>query len=140
MVPVGTPEYRELAVTEYKLHGRWMTYPRNAHMAEDGEPVRMLGAFLGNGIDQCEVWSPTIAKITATIERWKRGTATIEGRRHVVQMVLGGMSQFLTDVQRMPRAVQARLDKVMRAYLWNDRIIPPVSKAFIHASVERGGL
>ncbi|KAI0743031.1 hypothetical protein C8Q80DRAFT_1058477, partial [Daedaleopsis nitida] len=124
----------------YNAHGVWGTYPRNARIASEGEPVRMLGAFLGNGLDQCEVWSPTIAKVTATIERWKRGTATIEGRRHVVQMVLGGMSQFLTDVQRMPTATRNRLDKIMRAYLWNDRVIPPVSKEYVYASIEKGGL
>ncbi|KAI0737439.1 hypothetical protein C8Q80DRAFT_1060440, partial [Daedaleopsis nitida] len=124
----------------YKTTGQWRSYPRDVRLAADGEPVRILGAFMGNGIDQCDIWSPTIAKITAVIERWQRGNATVEGCRHVIQMMLGGMSQFLTNVQRMPDAVCKRLDKMLRAYLWNDRIIPPVNKEYVYASVETGGL
>ncbi|KAI0738371.1 hypothetical protein C8Q80DRAFT_1074680, partial [Daedaleopsis nitida] len=140
LLPIGTTAYREIVESTYKTTGQWESYPRGARMAAEGEPVRILGAFLGNNVDQCEVWSPTISKVSATIEHWQWGNATVEGRRHVVQMVLGGMSQFLTDVQRMPDSVCRRLDKILRAYLWNDRTIPPVKKEFVYASVEMGGL
>ncbi len=140
IIPIGTETYRREMITAYKTTGTWKNYPANVHMAEDGEPVRILGAFLGNGVQQCGVWTPVLAKLDAVLTRWQKGISTLEGRRHVVQMFIGGMTQFLTDVQTMPKPVCKRLERVLRKYLWNDRIIPPVSMEWACAAPELGGL
>ncbi|KAI0757506.1 hypothetical protein C8Q80DRAFT_1116624 [Daedaleopsis nitida] len=43
-------------------------------------------------------------------------------------------------VQRMPDSVRSRFEKIVRKYLWNDRIIPPVSMEQACASRDSGGL
>ncbi|KAI9056759.1 hypothetical protein FKP32DRAFT_1526377, partial [Trametes sanguinea] len=123
----------------YRDTGAWGNYPTGARMAADGEPVRILGAWIGNNLDECEVWSPRIEAIRDMLERWTRSRPTLEGRRHVVQMFAGGMSQFLTTVQRMPDAVISRLVAVIRGYLWNDRHTPPVRMEHMYLPVSRGG-
>ncbi|RPD55591.1 hypothetical protein L226DRAFT_466944, partial [Lentinus tigrinus ALCF2SS1-7] len=140
IIPIGEVTYRTEVITTYRSTGTWKNFPQNARMAGEGEPVRILGAFIGNGVRQCEAWSPTLAKLDSVLERWQKGISTLEGRRHVVQMFIGGMTQFLTDVQSMPPQVCKRLEKVLRKYLWNDRIIPPVSMEYACASFEHGGL
>ncbi len=55
-------------------------------------------------------------------------------------MFVGGMTQFLTDVQCMPTHVCKRLERILRGYLWNDRVQPPVSMEQVCAPVECGGL
>ncbi|KAH9848809.1 hypothetical protein C2E23DRAFT_695566, partial [Lenzites betulinus] len=124
----------------YRTTGRWGNYPTNVHVAAEGEPVRILGAWLGNGVNECEIWAPKINKILAVITHWKNSSATLNGKRHVVQMMIGGMSQFLTNVQRMPKSVTTRLNKLIREYVWNDKSAPPVQFECLMLPPERGGL
>ncbi|KAI0816974.1 hypothetical protein BC628DRAFT_1304461, partial [Trametes gibbosa] len=124
----------------YQTTGRWGNYPENVHLAADGEPVRILGAWLGNRVNESEIWAPKIEKILTVINHWKNATATLNGKRHIVQMMVGGMSQFLTDVQRMPKSVMIRLNKLIREYVWNDRHSPPVQFDYLLLPIEQGGL
>ncbi len=140
IIPIGERTYRDRVAETYKLAGTWKNYPAGVRMAAQGEPVRVLGAFIGNGVEQVDVWTPTLEKVSAVLERWQRGISTIEGRRHVVQMFIGGMTQFLTDVQCMPKQVCKRLERILRGYLWNDRKRPPVSMEQVCAPFENGGL
>ncbi|RPD77086.1 hypothetical protein L226DRAFT_439437, partial [Lentinus tigrinus ALCF2SS1-7] len=134
-------------VKTYRDTGSWKNYPTNVHVAQEGEPVRILGAFLGNGIDQVEIWSVVLTKMVAirkplmeVLERWKRGHATLYGKKHIIQMIVGGMTQYLTNVQRMPEAIVRRLTKIIRGFLWNDRTNTPVSMSHVCLPVEQGGL
>ncbi|CDO76071.1 hypothetical protein BN946_scf184814.g4 [Trametes cinnabarina] len=139
IIPIGTAEFRKSVIDDYKQHGRWKDYPLNVHVMEDGEPVRILGAWLGNNLDNAEIWLPRIEKIRSTLEKWTRSRPTLEGKRHVVQMFAGGMSQFLADVQRMPKSVIDRLNVIIRRYLWNDKHTPPVKSETMLLPVEQGG-
>ncbi|KAL7279519.1 hypothetical protein ACG7TL_007362 [Trametes sanguinea] len=139
IIPIGNAAYREEMVDTYRRTGSWKNLPRNARIAADGEPVRILGAWMGNRLDECGVWSPKVDLIKSILERWTRSRPTLEGKRHVVQMFAGGMSQFLTTVQRMPKNVVNRLNTVIRNYLWNDRHTPPVRMEFMFLPVEMGG-
>ncbi|KAI0822594.1 hypothetical protein BC628DRAFT_1290311, partial [Trametes gibbosa] len=140
IIPLGTPEYHAEVETTYRTTGRWGNYPANVHVAPEGEPVRILGAWLGNSINECEVWAPKIEKILIVITRWKGTHTTLNGKRHVVQMMIGRMSQFLTNVQRMPKSVMIRLNKLMREYIWNDKASPPVQFDCLTLPLEQGGL
>lgn len=140
VIPIGTPEYRKNMVDTYRVTGQWRNYPQNVRMASDGNVVRMLGAFMGNDAEAASVWSTTLAKVALAIERWKMGISTIEGRRHVVQMIIGGMTQFLTDVQLMPPSVCKRLEGMISQYFWNDRARPPIKMKYIQTPFESGGL
>ncbi|KAI0323400.1 hypothetical protein GY45DRAFT_1349801 [Cubamyces sp. BRFM 1775] len=94
----------------------WKDYPRGVHVACDGEPVRILGAWIGNNVEEGGVWLLTVEKITSAC-----------------------MSQFLTDVQHMPKLIQDQLDKLTRSYLWNGKHSPPVKMAQLQLPVDRGG-
>ncbi len=147
IIPLGTPTFRDEMAETYRVTGAWKNYPRGVHVAQNGEAVRILGAFFGNNVVQADVWSLVLTKIVAmrkplmhAIERWKTGHATLQGKKHVVQMIIGGMTQFLTTVQRMPDTIVQRLTKIMRGYLWDDRHNPPVSMDHVYLPVEQGGL
>ncbi|TBU26612.1 hypothetical protein BD311DRAFT_625833, partial [Dichomitus squalens] len=140
IIPVGERSYRENMAKTYKESGRWNAYPLNARMAGEGDAIRVLGGFFGNGIDQMAIWTPRLAKIVTVIEKWKWGHATLDGKRHVIQMVVAGMTQYLTDVQRMPEAVTRRLEKIMREYLWEGKSTPPIAKGYTQLPVDEGGL
>ena len=85
IIPIGERSYRDRMVLTYRESGTWKNYPSNVRMASQGEPVRVLGAFIGNGIDQCTVWTPTIDKISKVLDRWQKGITSAgsgQARRH----------------------------------------------------------
>ncbi|KAI1791994.1 hypothetical protein LXA43DRAFT_857174, partial [Ganoderma leucocontextum] len=127
-------------VQEYNSPEGWRNYPTGVRIARDGTPVRILGAFIGNEVNDCEVWTPTITKIENRIVAFQAGHSTIEGKRHVVQLAAGGTTQFLTDVQRMPKAILQRINKMMRNYIWDDRHNTPVAMETLYTPLEAGGL
>ncbi len=65
IIPIGSAEYRKEMATTYQATGGWKDYPRNVHVAQEGEAVRILGAFFGNGVNQTEIWSVVLTKIVA---------------------------------------------------------------------------
>ncbi|KAH9937789.1 uncharacterized protein BXZ73DRAFT_89227 [Epithele typhae] len=125
IIPIGTKEFRKTVIETYQVHGTWNNCPRNVHVADEGEPVRILGGFFGNGLEQGTIWSPKLAKLEESLQRWRMVNPTLEGRKHVLQMMAGGMTQYLTDVQRMPKDVTKRLIRIIRNFLWNDRVHCP---------------
>ncbi len=147
IIPIGRPEYRQEMAETYLRTGAWKNYPRGVHVAQEGEAVRILGAFFGNGLNQVAVWTLVLNKIVAmrkplaqVIARWKEGHASTQGKKHVIQMIIGGMTQYLTSVQRMPEEILKRLNKIVRGYLWDDRHNTPVGRKHVCLPVERGGL
>ncbi|EIW58328.1 uncharacterized protein TRAVEDRAFT_123455, partial [Trametes versicolor FP-101664 SS1] len=124
----------------YERTGKWRNYPTGVHVAKEGEAVRILGAFMGNGVEQCAVWTPKIEKVQAVLERWKMGHATVLGKAQTVQMMAGGMTQFLTDVQRMPGAIVKRLNKIIRNYVWSDKPHVPIATEHLYLPISEGGI
>ncbi|KAJ3757152.1 hypothetical protein EV360DRAFT_21642, partial [Lentinula raphanica] len=98
-----------------------------------------LGALIGNGISQLTPWTKVIEKIDASLERWEKSKPTMEGRRLIISMIVGGMTQYLTKVQGMPREIETRLEKRVRKFLWDDKTLVRVNKETIYAPIEEGG-
>lgn len=140
IIPLGSPDFRKEMIGEYERSGRWRNYPVGVHVAKEGEAVRILGAFIGNGVEQCAVWTPKIEKVQEVLDRWRMGHATVQGKAQAVQMMIGGMTQFLADVQRMPKAVVKRLNKLIRNYVWDDKPHVPIATEYLYLPVSEGGV
>ncbi|KAJ3979762.1 hypothetical protein F5890DRAFT_1420828, partial [Lentinula detonsa] len=54
-------------------------------------------------------------------------------------MIVGGMTQYLTKVQGMPKEVESRLEKRIRKFLWDDKTLARINKETIYAPIEEGG-
>jgi len=59
-------------------------------IAKDRDTIQMLGAWIGNKIKDLTPWEPIIDKISTKLERWKRTHPTLNGRKIITQMVIGG--------------------------------------------------
>lgn len=81
--------------------------------------MRTLGAWVGNGINEVSVWTKTIEKIRTNLERWSRWNPTIRGKKHITQMIIGGMTQYLTTVQGMPSETETLVTKLIREFMWD---------------------
>ncbi|KAF4615476.1 hypothetical protein D9613_003370 [Agrocybe pediades] len=139
VIPIGTQEYRLAVLATRKTNPNSEAIQANLHIVPDGEAVRMLGAWVGNKVNATEVWAPVLEKVDKKLAQWAKSKPTIEGRRLIVQMIVGGMTQYLSKVQSMPKEVEKRLDRRIRKYIWSEKNSTPVKMDTVHAPIEIGG-
>ena len=140
VIPVGSKTYRSELILTRKLHPDHDPIPLDIHIAHDREATRILGAWIGNDIDPESQWSPTIEKIDLNLHRWGMSHPTIEGRRLIIQMIVAGMSQYLTKVQGMPPSVEKTLTTKIQHFMWDSTAkSPPVSNIALSQSHSLGG-
>ncbi|KAF5313488.1 hypothetical protein D9611_008631 [Ephemerocybe angulata] len=139
IVPIGKKPYRdELRRTRGETPER-RPIPASINIAREKEPVRALGAFVGNNIVDISVWTPTLEDIDAALTRWARSSPTMEGRRLIVNMEVGGRTQYRTMVQGMPPEILKRLKKTIRDFIWDDKA-SYVNIDTMHLPFEMGGM
>lgn len=101
--------------------------------------MRILGAWLGNGVDQATTWAPILKDCCKRLKRWGAAKHSLKGRRLIVQMQIGGVTQYLTKVQGMPREVEVELNKQIRRFMWNNEKMDTVNQAQMYAEHKKGG-
>ncbi|KAF8057975.1 hypothetical protein FPV67DRAFT_1371415, partial [Lyophyllum atratum] len=112
--------------------------PEGLHIAIESEAVRILGAWFGNKVNKEEPWDRTLKKIEECLERWEKGHPTMEGRKLVVQMMVGGMTQYLSQVQGMPKTIEKRLRRRIRQFVWHDKS-SRIKEDQLYMPIEQGG-
>ncbi|EPT02407.1 hypothetical protein FOMPIDRAFT_25517, partial [Fomitopsis schrenkii] len=141
VIPVGTKEYRREVIRSRRINPYGDDddlIEDTIRIAPDGEPTRILGAWIGNKVDQVAIWTPTIQKIRAFVERWMKCRPTMTGKRHIAQMGPAGISQYLTLVQGMPTSVETELQNIVREMIWGETRSPPVAMQQLYKPVEDG--
>ncbi|EIW79134.1 hypothetical protein CONPUDRAFT_60230 [Coniophora puteana RWD-64-598 SS2] len=63
IIPIGSPEHCTRIIETRKLHPLHNPIPRNIQVAKNRMAVRILGAWLGNKVNQATVWSTIIDQI-----------------------------------------------------------------------------
>lgn len=139
IMPIGCKEYRDSFLNTRKINTLHNPIPDNIHIAKNGEPIRILGAWVGNNVEQATPWTPVLEKIDSSLQRWGKSHPTIEGRRLIIQMVVAGMTQYLTKVQGMPILIEKQLLKQIRNFIWNSDTIPPINISTLCAPITEGG-
>ena len=64
----------------------------------------------------------------------------MKGRKAIVQIVVGGYTQFLTKAQGMPTHIETALTKLIREFMWEDDSSPRIALEMLQRPVEEGGL
>ena len=141
VIPAGSQAYRTRVIMDRRLNNTHPPIPDNIHIAQDGEPVRVLGAYLGNKIDQSSVWAPTLEKLASALNRWERGHPTQDGRRLIIGMEVAGRTQYLARVQGMPEEIETNLKKKIIRFMWgpSDTFSPTVRETMFFEHFQNGG-
>jgi hypothetical protein len=98
----------------------------------------MLGAWIGNAVSYLTPWPSTVDKIRNDLERWKLTNPSIEGKRHIINMFVGGRSQYLTRVQGMPNDIEDSLVELINTFLWDGKRAR-ISSSAMYSHVSEGG-
>ena len=138
IIPIGSEEYRRKLVETRKMNEVSGIIPPPIHIARDGSATRLLGAWIGNGVSPEEPWGRITETIKKDFKRWESRYPTLEGKRHIVQMIAGGKTQFLTRAQGMPDTVRKSIQKAITGFLWGkDRATMRIES--MAEDVEQGG-
>ncbi|KAJ7288715.1 hypothetical protein C8J57DRAFT_1494988 [Mycena rebaudengoi] len=139
MIPIGKITHRDNVRETHCVNGvDGTSIPAHVKIAVEGEPIRTLGAWVGNNVEQVDTWSKTLEMIEAALEQWDLGHPAMEGRRLIVLMVVGGMAQYLTEVQGMPKEVEEKLEKRIRSFVWAEKKKVTINKETGYAPAEEG--
>ena len=141
IIPIGSKKHREQVVSSRKVNPQDTLILHDLiKIASDGDAIRFLGGWIGNHTDVAVPWEPIIDKANKLLERWGKSRPTMRGRRIIIQMVIGGLTQFLTMAQGMPENVEAALIKISRKFIWNDDSSPRLALDILQGPIEAGGI
>ena len=139
IIPLGDATQRSSIITSRRLGESSRGLPENIHIAKDGELVRILGAWLGNNIDQEMTWTLILENVCKRLKQWGAARHSLEGRRLIVQMQVAGVTQYLTKVQGMPSTVETELNKQVRKFMWNYENVDTINQTQMFAPHGKGG-
>ncbi|KAF5343264.1 hypothetical protein D9757_015526 [Collybiopsis confluens] len=139
VLPIGSKEYRLRIIADRKNDPTRMEIPHYIHIAAEDEAIRILGAWYGNNLTEETAWPNQIEKIDRALSTWERSNPTMDGRKMIAQMVIGGMTQYLSQVQGMPKNVERKLNKRIRTFLWAEKKQSPINFEILLANKDEGG-
>ncbi|KZT27261.1 hypothetical protein NEOLEDRAFT_1035843, partial [Neolentinus lepideus HHB14362 ss-1] len=127
VILIRSRAFQDRFVADRTLRAGDSRIPDNVHISQEGEAVQILSAWYGNHINVEAPWTPVVEAINKDLERWHRGHPTLEGRKLIVQMVIGGRTQYLMKVQGMPKHIEAHLEKCACQFVWQDKPFSPTN-------------
>lgn len=114
--------------------------PDAMDITHDGQHVRILGAWIGNGISPRSQWNQVLQRINIDLARWTKLHPTLRGKQKIISIVVGGRMQFLAATQGAPEDVVKELQKLTSNFLWDGNTHPPVGWETVTAPQSKGGL
>jgi hypothetical protein len=119
--PFGRVSYREMVLKDRRINRNMKigTIEQRIRILPDGHPCRMLGAWIGNNITYTTPWPSVLETITCDLERWKLTLPSLEEKHHIINMVIGRRTQYLTRAQGMPKDIEETLIKMEHTFLWD---------------------
>ena len=138
IIPVGSQQYKLQLLNTRKINEQHNEIPDSIHIAEEGTQTRILGAFVGDGIEEVNIWTPTKEKIDLSLNRWDKTHPTQDERRLIVNMEVGRCTQYLTRVQGMPEEVEKWMPKKIRN-LMGEGASPMISQETYSLLYREGG-
>jgi hypothetical protein len=79
IIPIGPKELQEQIISTRKLAQHQTEIPNNIHKVQEGEAMRILGAWMGNKTNEEAIWSLILEKFDSSLKYWEKLYPTIEG-------------------------------------------------------------
>jgi hypothetical protein len=141
IIPIGRRSHRNRIIQTRKLHPDDKQIQDNVHIAQEGEAIRSLGAWIGNNTVETRPWEPIIDLVHNDLERWQKAHPTLDGKRLIVQAIVGGRTQFLAKAQGMPEQIREALTKEIKRFIWEDTThVPRLGMNHLEETKEEGGI
>ena len=141
VIPIGSITHRNQVVRTRKINSQDENSLNDSiKIADEGQAIRFLGAYIGNHTNDEVPWEPIIDKINRMLGRWGTSRPTMKGRKTIIQAVIGGCTQYLTMAQGMPPNIEEALTKIARDFMWSDDSSPRLALDILQKPIKEGGL
>lgn len=140
IIPIGMQAFRETMTNRTGTSTLAQTVPRVTRVAQDGEAVRLLGAWIGNNTDPEGPWANVLMTIERKLNVWAKRHPTLYGRKLAVSLEAGARTQFLAKAQTMPEPIEKKLTKLIAGFVWNGDAHPRISRETLCKKIEDGGI
>jgi hypothetical protein len=141
VIPIGSEEHRKRVVQTRKINQLDAEcLNEQIRIAEDGNAIRFLGVWIGNQTKDATPWEPVVDRVNKRLERWVTSYPTMRGWKLIVQLVVGGLMQFLTMAQGMPTNIEDALTKIIRRFMWGADSSPRLALSILQCPEDEGGL
>jgi ribonuclease HI/exonuclease III len=120
-LPVGRPAFRESVILSGKMNNSHsFTIPKD-QIVKEQEPLRTLGAYIGNNINIDHVWSGIIERQQTILNHWESAHPSYRGKELVLKLLMQSLAPFLMTVNNIPDTVLKRIHNLTHTYLWEGR-------------------
>ncbi|XP_026417159.1 uncharacterized protein LOC113312636 [Papaver somniferum] len=80
-----------------------------------------LGLPLGDKYKGIHKWDKIVDRFTAKLAGWKRPFLSGAGKIVLIKSVLPSLPVYFMSLFEMPKAIELKLERIMRKFLWNNR-------------------
>jgi hypothetical protein len=87
-----------------------------------------------------QLWESIIDKIHTDLECWGRIHPTLNGKKTIIQAIIGGCTQFLTRAQGMPPSIRDEIIKEIHTFLWEGDLQAQIAKEMLYDEIANGGI
>jgi len=119
IIPLGAPEFREDFVRSREFNG-WKL-DNEIHVAQEGEAIRILGSWQGNGINIQSKWNDVIERQLKTMKQWNFHYPSIAGRVLIVKTLVISSAYYLMTVNGVSSKNIMSMERNIRNFIWNGR-------------------
>jgi Reverse transcriptase (RNA-dependent DNA polymerase) len=138
IIPIGTKVYCESVINMWRLNPEDTPLDESIHIAHDGKTICSLGAWIGNNAEEDLAWEPIVDKIRDSLKHWGRIHPMLDGKKTIMQAIVGGYMQFLTKAQGMPQNIQEAITKEINTFIWGEDKKAPIAKETLHTKRQNG--
>src|SRR5882724_4316186 len=104
-------------LTERVLGTNTNKIPEYVCLIKDGEPMRTLGSWIGNGIEIEDKWNKIIDIQKNIINIWTMSHPTLRGK--VLKALITSRHWFLAAVKGMSEHIERVMTKIMQDFIWD---------------------
>jgi hypothetical protein len=137
-LPIGDEEYRAQVIQTRKVGDNIIE--EGVTIIKDGEPMRTLGAWVGNNADTTQQWDWIIKKQERVIKTWEGNHLSYQGKELILKALIQSRAVFLTTVNGMPKNIEEKIAKMYKDFLWDGKKKGLITWKQAAAPRELGGL
>jgi len=120
IILIGKKSHRRTVADSRKINPQDNNpLPPKIRIACNGEAVQILRAWIGNETNDQTPWEPILDTIKTKLDLWGRAHLTLNGKRVVIQAIIGGHTQFMAKAQGMLAHVEEALTNIMSKFIWD---------------------
>ena len=118
IILIGTEEHHQRIADSRRInHADQTPLDNRIKIARDGGAVRSLGAWIGNKVGDLTPWEIMLGKMGKRLGVWVKSNPTLYRKRLILQVVIGGHTQFLAKAQGMPLHIGVTINEMIRNFI-----------------------